>query len=309
MFEQIQSDIYTQNSCAHDEIVSPSSDHNVKIEQPLEKPTVIRLLPSLFTILGVIWKTQGQLRWLKVELSEDQNLENCQQCITLLIFLEKQLNIVFEQNLGTRVNAVRNQSVGNLVIYNLKEEDVRIDPDLKKIFGVGEKHGTGTYIKRLNSPASYFIAMAKMENLHDGKPSKLLAKFSIREAPMKDSTTLLSTSCVTWRRQRGRASAQFDNFCERSKWRLVLFQRFSFANGTGNQLIKYTISSENVLPRAPPKQFYLELQQDNFRLSGICEIGKEISNEFQKIQKSTNRHALNCRRFGLSLDHWRRLEP
>ena len=134
MFEQIQSDIYTQNSCAHDEIVSPSSDHDVKIEQPLEKPTFIRLLPSLFTILGVIWKTQGQLRWLKVELSEDQNLENCQQCITLLIFLEKQLNIVFEQNLGTRVNAVRNQSVGNLMIYNLKEEDVGIDPDLKKIF-------------------------------------------------------------------------------------------------------------------------------------------------------------------------------
>lgn len=91
-----------------------------------------------------------------MELSEDQNLENCQQCITLLIFLEKQLNIVFEQNLGTRVNAVRNQSVGNLVIYNLKEEDVGIDPDLKKFFGVGEKHGTGTYIKRLNSPASYF---------------------------------------------------------------------------------------------------------------------------------------------------------
>lgn len=122
MFEQIQSDIYTQNSCAHDEIFSPSSDHNVKIEHPMEKPTFIRLLPSLFTILGVIWKTQRQLPWLKVELSEDQNLENCQQGITLLIFLVKQLNIVFEQNLGSRVNAVRNQSVGNLVIYNLEEK-------------------------------------------------------------------------------------------------------------------------------------------------------------------------------------------
>lgn len=57
-----------------------------------------------------------------MELSEDQNLENCQQGITLLIFLVKQLNIVFEQNLGSRVNAVRNQSVGNLVIYNLEEK-------------------------------------------------------------------------------------------------------------------------------------------------------------------------------------------
>lgn len=151
--------------------------------------------------------------------------------------------------------------------------------------------------------------MAKMENLHDGKPSKLLAKFSIRGAPMKESTTLPSTSCVTWRWLRGRTSAQFDNFCERWKWRLVLFQRFSFGNRAGTQLIKYTMSSENLLPSVPPKQFYLELQPDNFRLSGICEIGKEISDEFQKIQKSTNRHALNCRRFGLSLDHWPRLEP
>jgi len=40
-------------------------------------------------------------------------------------------------------------------------------------------------------------ALAKMENLHDGKPSKLLAKFSIRGTPMKEWTTLLSISCVT----------------------------------------------------------------------------------------------------------------
>lgn len=73
---------------------------------------------------------------------------------------------------------------------------MRIDPDLKKNFGVGEKHGTRTYIKRLNSPASYFTH-CDGENLHDGKPSKLLAKFSIQGTPMKESTTLLSTSCVT----------------------------------------------------------------------------------------------------------------
>ena len=32
----------------------------------------------------------------------------------------------------------KNQSVGALVIYNRKEEDVRIDTDLKKFIGVGQ---------------------------------------------------------------------------------------------------------------------------------------------------------------------------
>ena len=72
------------------------------------------------------------------------------------------------------VNAEKNQSVQALVIYNLKEEDVRVDLDKQKFLaveqklGVGLKLGTRTYIKRLNSPASYFIhcdSIAKTENL------------------------------------------------------------------------------------------------------------------------------------------------
>ena len=44
-----------------------------------------------------------------------------------LDFLGKQLKIVFERVLETRVNAEKNQSVGVLVIYNLKETDARLD--------------------------------------------------------------------------------------------------------------------------------------------------------------------------------------
>jgi len=47
----------------------------------------------------------------------------------------------------------KNQSVGVLVIYSLKDEDVRIDLDLQKFLGVEQKSGVGlklgtrTYIK------------------------------------------------------------------------------------------------------------------------------------------------------------------
>lgn len=41
--------------------------------------------------------------------------------------------------MSSTVNAERKQSVGVLVIYNLKEEDVRIDSDLLKLLGVEQK--------------------------------------------------------------------------------------------------------------------------------------------------------------------------
>ena len=51
----------------------------------------------------------------------------------------------------------------------------------------------------------------------------------------------------------------------------------------------YTTSSSNAMPNALPEQLYLELQPDNFRLSQICQIQKEICGK--ELQKSSNRHA------------------
>lgn len=41
------------------------------------------------------------------------------------------------------MNAERKQSVGVLVIYNLKDEDVRIDLDLQKFLGAEQKPAVG----------------------------------------------------------------------------------------------------------------------------------------------------------------------
>ena len=60
---------------------------------------------------------------------------------------------MFKKKVSSTVNADRKQSVGVLVIYNLKEEDVRIDSDLQMLLGVEQKPGvslqlgTRTYIK------------------------------------------------------------------------------------------------------------------------------------------------------------------
>ena len=84
---------------------------------------------------------------------------------------------MFENNLGTRVNAVKNQYVVLVVIYNLIDGKVQVDSDLQKFIGIDQRLQTRTYIKRLNSPTRHFIpcdSMAKTENLHNGKPSSIL---------------------------------------------------------------------------------------------------------------------------------------
>lgn len=45
--------------------------------------------------------------------------------------------------MSSTVNAERKQSVGVLRIYDLKDEDVRIDLDLQKFLGVEQKPGVG----------------------------------------------------------------------------------------------------------------------------------------------------------------------
>ena len=45
--------------------------------------------------------------------------------------------------MSSTVNAERKQSVGVLRIYDLKDEDMRIDLDLQKFLGVEQKPGVG----------------------------------------------------------------------------------------------------------------------------------------------------------------------
>ena len=68
------------------------------------------------------------------------------------------------------------------------------------------------------------------------------------------------------------------------------------------------MSSLNMMPSAPPEQLYPELPSDNFPLSQNLwnsKINFPPNSKLQKtrrnIQKSSNRHALCHRRFGLSL--------
>ena len=61
-----------------------------------------------------------------------------------------------------------------------------VTQNLRELFGLDPIIGTDLVIKKFKTPQSYFIhcdLMNKTENLLNGKPSNLLAKFSIQGRP------------------------------------------------------------------------------------------------------------------------------
>ena len=63
---------------------------------------------------------------------------------------------------------------------------IRLTPNLLELFDVKPRIGADYVIKKFKTPHNYFIhcdLMNKTENLLNGKPSNLLAKFSIHGQP------------------------------------------------------------------------------------------------------------------------------
>ena len=77
-----------------------------------------------------------------------------------------------------------------LVLPNPENEKITgITPNHRELFGIDPRIGADLVIKKFKTPHSYFIhcdLMNKTENLLNGKPSNLLAKFSIRGRPYEE---------------------------------------------------------------------------------------------------------------------------
>ena len=83
--------------------------------------------------------------------------------------------------------SIINSPRGILVLPNPENKTITgISQNLQKLFDVNPKIDADLVIKKFKTPHSYFIhcdLMNKTENLLNGNPSNLLAKFSIRGKP------------------------------------------------------------------------------------------------------------------------------
>ena len=81
-----------------------------------------------------------------------------------------------------------NTPVGQMVIEKVDplNEKIKFDKNLSKLLGIDQDLPFMRYVKRLNSPTTYYIhcdLVDKEQNLFNGKPSTVLQTFDITGKP------------------------------------------------------------------------------------------------------------------------------
>ena len=159
-------------------IITNSNGHTVYFKEPIKNFQFIKLVScSLFNS----WKNLKENG--KISLIDEDQVEKYSKEIppghhtpkSMLYFLK-------DLRYFSKINSPR----GVLFLPNTKNKYlIKITPNLLELFDVNPRIGADLVIKKFKTPHNYFIhcdLMSKTENLLNGKPSNLLAKFSIRGA-------------------------------------------------------------------------------------------------------------------------------
>ena len=100
----------------------------------------------------------------------------------LITFIKRPLEYIV--TIPTQINQPR----GAKVIYNKTGNKILLDEYLADFLGYNKELNHVSFIKWLNSPTTYFIycdLIDKRQNLLNGKPSTVLARFDIRGQPFE----------------------------------------------------------------------------------------------------------------------------
>ena len=163
-------------------IVTNSNPHTLYFDHPIKKPSYIRLLSASLYNSWHNLKKMGRLTVYDKDKNPRSHLffPGFYTLETLSYTLEN----VYKEAFPTLIN----QPTGAMVIYNKTGNKILLDEDLADFLGYDKELNHISFIKRLNSPTTYFIhcdMIDKRQNLLNGKPSTVLARFDIRGKPFE----------------------------------------------------------------------------------------------------------------------------
>ena len=98
------------------------------------------------------------------------------------------LENTYKHTFGITIPTQINQPTSAMVIYNTTGNKILLDEDLADFLSYDRELKFISFIKLLNSPATYFVhcdLINKRQNLLNGKPSTVLARFDIRGQPFE----------------------------------------------------------------------------------------------------------------------------
>ena len=165
-------------------VFTTSNPHTPYFDHPIEKPNYIRLLSASLYNSWHNLKDSDNIS-LKGQNGSTKNILFQPGHYTFDSLMAGFANI--KQNTPKMaITAQVNQPIGGMVIHN--PQSIKFGPHLVELLRVNPAVATTTITTNLKSPFSYFVhcdLMDKKQNLLNGKPSTLLARFDIRGKPFE----------------------------------------------------------------------------------------------------------------------------
>ena len=168
-------------------VFTTSNPHTLYFDHPIEKPSYIRLLSASLYNSWHNLKKIGRLTVYDKHKNPRSHLffPGFYTLETLSYTIEN----VYKKAFGITIPTQINQPTAAMIIYNETGSKILFDEDLAHFLGYDrELNNPVSFITRLNSPTTYFVhcdLIDKKQNLLNGKPSTVLARFDIRGKPFE----------------------------------------------------------------------------------------------------------------------------
>ena len=175
--------------------IAPSSEHTIYFDQPIKKPNYIRLLSCTFYNSWHNLKNEFEISVAKTGMEDKRTIVNIKPGYYTPKSLAKTITQKFAERWGGGIFCKRLYSSGSPGVLNPKaKQSIGLpSPYTTFLFDVdGNQIQPHIAVKRFASPSTYFIhcdLVDKEQNLLNGKPSTVLARFEVRGEPFEKKIT------------------------------------------------------------------------------------------------------------------------
>ena len=165
-------------------LTTTENPHTVYFDQPIQKPSYIRLLSCSLYNSWFNLKKDGEIFY-----TDEKNSKNSESIILgnyTIEVMAKTIENAFKKY-GDILRIQINTPLGQMYIKKVNEkEKIKFDKNLSELLGIDQDLKWIRYVKRMKSPTTYFIhcdLVDKEQNLLNGKPSTVLQTFDITGKP------------------------------------------------------------------------------------------------------------------------------
>ena len=162
-------------------VVTNSNPHTLYFDHPIEKPSYIRLLSTSLCNSWHNLKEEAVIYATDPNRTLEAKLLPGHYTVDSLV---KEFNTLSAKNPKFTITARAHTPVGSMIING---GNTRFSHGLLQRLGI-QSLSFITFVKQLTAPSTYFVhcdLIDKRQNLLNGKPSTVLARFDIRGQPFE----------------------------------------------------------------------------------------------------------------------------